>query len=83
MIAPGYSLIIANPMDFSTIMTKIDCNEYDNVLEFKVFEFVIANEYVGDVTIPTQIIKYNQCFSSQISQSDCSIHIKLNYYTIP
>jgi hypothetical protein len=36
MIAPGYSLIIANPMDFSTIMTKIDCNEYDNVLEFKV-----------------------------------------------
>ena len=28
-------------------------------------------------TMPTQIIKFNQCCSRQISQSDCSIHIKL------
>jgi len=40
----------------------------------------VANEYVGDVTIPTQIIMYNQCCSRRISQSDCSIHIKLNYF---
>jgi len=33
----------------------------------------------GDVTIPTQVIMSNQCCSRQISQSDCSIHIKLNY----
>ena len=39
----------------------------------------LANEYVGDVTIPSHVIKYNQLFSRQISQSDCSIHIKLNY----
>jgi hypothetical protein len=39
----------------------------------------LENEYVGDVTIPTQVIMYNQCCSRQISQSDCSIHIKLNY----
>ena len=39
----------------------------------------VANEYVGDVTIPTQVIKYNQFFSRRINQSDCSIHIKLNY----
>jgi hypothetical protein len=38
-----------------------------------------ANEYVGDVTIPTQVIKYNQFFSRRISQSDGSFHIKLNY----
>jgi hypothetical protein len=38
------------------------------------FEFV-----VGDVTIPTQDIKSNQCCSRRISQLDCSIHIKLNY----
>jgi len=25
------------------------------------------------------VIRYNQCFSMWISQSDCSIHIKLNY----
>jgi len=41
--------------------------------------FSLGNEYVGDITIPTQVIKYNQCCSWQISQSDSSIHIKLNY----
>ena len=30
----------------------------------------------------TQVIKYNLCCSRQISQSDCSIHIKLNYKNI-
>ena len=37
------------------------------------------NIYVGDVKIPTQVIKYNQCFSNRISQSDCRIHIIFNY----
>ena len=34
---------------------------------------------IGDVTIPTQVIKYNQWGSKQISQLDCSIHSKLNH----
>jgi hypothetical protein len=34
----------------------------------RLLEFV-----AGDVTIPTQVIKYNQCCSRQISQSDYSI----------
>ena len=38
------------------------------------FEFV-----VGNVATPTLVIKYNQCCSRRISQSDCSFHIKLNY----
>ena len=42
----------------------------------------LANEYVGHVTISTQVIKYNRCCSKLISQSDCSIHIKLNYYVL-
>ena len=46
------------------------------------FELSLANESVGDITIPTQVIKYNQCCSRQISQSDCTIHIKLIYYLI-
>ncbi|XP_012275842.1 bromodomain-containing protein 7 isoform X2 [Orussus abietinus] len=33
-IAPGYSQIIANPMDFSTIKQKIDENAYRNLTEF-------------------------------------------------
>ncbi|CAC5408627.1 BRD7 [Mytilus coruscus] len=35
MIAPGYSMIIAHPMDFSTMMVKIDNNEYESVLEYR------------------------------------------------
>jgi len=34
----------------------------------------VADEYVGDVTVPTQVITFiNQCCSRQNSQSDCSI----------
>jgi hypothetical protein len=30
----------------------------------------------------TQVIKYNQCCYMWISQSDCSIYIKLNYLSM-
>ncbi|OWF37379.1 bromodomain-containing protein 7-like [Mizuhopecten yessoensis] len=35
MIAPGYSLIILNPMDFSTMLAKINTFKYRNVMEYK------------------------------------------------
>lgn len=35
LIAPGYSLIIKDPMDLSTMKTKIDSNEYRNVMEYR------------------------------------------------
>ena len=38
--------------DSSVLITIISC-DYLN--------FLLANEYVGDVTIPTHVIKYNQC----------------------
>jgi len=34
-IAPGYSLIIRNPMDFSTMAEKIESGDYINVMEFR------------------------------------------------
>ncbi|KAL4646933.1 bromodomain-containing protein 9 [Arapaima gigas] len=34
-IAPGYSMIIKHPMDFSTMKEKIASNEYQTVTEFK------------------------------------------------
>ncbi|KAJ8415828.1 hypothetical protein AAFF_G00403850 [Aldrovandia affinis] len=34
-IAPGYSVIIKHPMDFSTMKDKITSNEYKTVTEFK------------------------------------------------
>ena len=35
-IAPGYSALISNPMDFSTIAKKIDTLQYQSVDEYKV-----------------------------------------------
>lgn len=35
MIAPGYSSIILQPMDLSTMMSKIDSHQYRNVVEYK------------------------------------------------
>ena len=37
-IAPGYSNIIHEPMDFSTMKAKIEANEYHSVTEYKVHE---------------------------------------------
>jgi len=43
----------------------------------------LADEHVGDVTMPTQVIKYNQHFlQGDKPKSDCSIQIKLNYIYI-
>jgi len=69
-----YNLIFTTKYNDSSILITIISWEYMN-LSF-------ANEYVGDVTIPTQVIKYNQFFSRRISQSDGSFHIKLNYKSL-
>ena len=69
-----YNLIFTTKLNDSLILITI--------ISWGYFNLSLANEYVGDVTIPTQDIKYNQFFSRQISQSDCSIHIKLNYLFI-
>ena len=63
-----YNLIFTTKYNDSSILITIISWEYMNLS---------LNEYVGDVTIPTQVIKYNQFFSRQISQSDCIIQIKL------
>lgn len=49
---------------------------------FFIWNLSLVNEYVGDVAIPTQVIKYNQFFSRQISQSNCSINMKLNFISL-
>ena len=66
-----YNLIFTTKVNDSSILITIISWNYLNLS--------LANKYVDDVTIPTQVIKHNQCCSRQISQSDCSIHIKLNY----
>jgi hypothetical protein len=65
-----YNLIFTTKFnDSSILITFISC-DYLNLS--------LANEYVGDVIISTQVIKYNQNFL-QADQSDCSIQIILNY----
>jgi hypothetical protein len=67
----AYNLIFATKFnDSSNLITIISC-DYLNLS--------LADEHVADVTIPTQIIEYDQHFLRWISQSDCSIQIKLNY----
>uniref|UniRef100_A0A8C1S399 Bromodomain-containing protein 9 n=1 Tax=Cyprinus carpio TaxID=7962 RepID=A0A8C1S399_CYPCA len=46
-IAPGYSMIIKHPMDFSTMKDKIDANEYKTITEFKAdFKLMCDNAMV-------------------------------------
>nr|XP_040021150.1 bromodomain-containing protein 9 isoform X1 [Gasterosteus aculeatus aculeatus] len=46
-IAPGYSMIIKHPMDFSTMKDKIIKNEYNTVTEFKAdFKLMCDNAMV-------------------------------------
>ena len=68
----SYNLIFTAKCNDSSILMTIISYDYLNLS--------LADEHVGDVTTPTQVIEYDQCCSGRISQSDCSIHIKL-YYT--
>ena len=61
---------------------KTNLNDSSNLISIMSRDYLnlsLANEYVGDVKISTQVIKYNQFCSRRINQSYCSIHIKLNY----
>jgi hypothetical protein len=49
-----YNLIFTIKFNDSSILITIISCDYLNLS--------LANEYVGDVTIPTQVIKYNQTF---------------------
>ena len=66
-----YNLIFTTKFNDSSILITIVSWDYLNLS--------LADEHVGDVTILTQVIKHNQNLPMRISQSDCSIQIKLNY----
>ena len=66
-----YNLVFTTKFNDFSILIMIISWDYLNLS--------LANEYVGDITIPIQVIKNNQCCSRRISESDCSIHIKLNH----
>jgi hypothetical protein len=76
---PGYTSITCSKIstklnDSSILITIISC-DYLN--------WSLANEYVGDVTIPTQVIEYNQNFhqAHQPIILQYSNQIKLFWYS--
>jgi len=80
MIKPGLG-----QFTFNNLIVTTKCNDsliLIRIISWDYLNLSLANEYIGDVTIPTRVIKYNQCCSTWFSQSDCSIHIKLNYLIV-
>ena len=65
-----YNLIFTTKSNDSSILITIISCDYLNLS--------LADEHIGDVTIPTQIIEYNKKFLQAISQSYWIIQIKLN-----
>jgi hypothetical protein len=62
-----YNLIFITKFNDTSILITIISWDYMNLS--------VANEYVGDVRIPNQVIKYNHIFCRRISQSDWSPNI--------
>ena len=84
---PGYTSINCSKIEhipYNLIYTTKynDCSILITIISWDYLNLSLANEYIGNVTTPTQVIKYIQCGSRRMSQSNCSIYIKLNYYTI-
>ena len=80
---PGYSITSSTigHIPYNFIFTT-KCNDsliLITIISWDYLNLSLANEYVGDVTIPTHVINNNQCCFRCIRQSDGNIHIKLNY----
>ena len=64
---PGYTSIICLKIEnilYNIIFTiKFnDCSILITIISWDYLNLSLANEYVGDVTIPTQVTKYNYFF---------------------
>ena len=66
-----YNLIFTTKLNDSSILITIISCDYLNLS--------LVNDYVGDVTIPTQIVEYDQNFlqADQPIRLQCSNQIKL------
>jgi hypothetical protein len=69
-----YDLILTTKFNDSSILITIISCDYLNLS--------LADEHVGDVTIPTQLSSITKMFSRRISQSDWNIQIKWSFNPI-
>ena len=79
---PGYATISNIPYNLIFTAKFNDSSILITIISCDYLNLSLADEHAGDVTIPTQVIEYNQNFSRRISQSDWNIQIKLNYMMI-
>jgi hypothetical protein len=49
------------------------------IISWDYLNLSLANEYVSDVTIPSYVIKYYQCCSRRISQSNVERHFQQHF----
>ena len=73
---PGYASITCSKIEhipYNLFLTTnfIVSSILITIISWNYLNLSLPNEYVCDVTIPTQVSKYNQCCSRRISQSDC------------
>ena len=61
---PGYTSITCSNIPYNLIFTTKfnDSSILITIISCDYLNLSLANEYVGDATIPTQVIKYNQHF---------------------
>jgi len=61
---PGYTSITISNIPYNLIFTTKfnDSLILITIISCDYLNFSLANKYVGDVTIPTQVIKHNQNF---------------------
>jgi len=84
---PGYTSITFSkiehiPFNLNFTIEYNDSSILITIISWDYLNLSLANKYVGDFTIPIQVIKNNKCCSRQISQSDYNIDIQLNYCKI-
>ena len=62
--SPEYSCGKRNPLYPIRAASFVSIVLYLILISWEYLNLSMANEYVSEVTIPTQVIKYNQCCSS-------------------
>ena len=59
---PGYTSITCSKIKIFLITKFNDSSILITIISCDYLNLSLANEYIGDVTIPTQVMKYNQSF---------------------
>lgn len=74
VIAPGYSSIIKEPMDFSTMLTKIENDTYDSIMDYKVRHKAAC---IKALSVPRFSIEFHSLLHNLIPQNKLVVALKI------